>query len=112
MQVPTVLAEEHYAEHKGKGFYSGLIDYITSGPVIAMVLEGPNCVGAVRKTVGATARTSRRRHDPRRLRPGAGRNLVHASDEEPGSAEREVKLWFGDDGLKSWSREADRWIYE
>ena len=112
MQVPTVLAEEHYAEHKGKGFYSGLIDYITSGPVIAMVLEGPNCVGAVRKTVGATSVRSRRRHDPRRLRPGDRAQPGPRLRRGAGSAEREVKLWFGDDGLKSWSREADRWIYE
>ena len=113
MQVPTALAEEHYAEHKGKGFYAGLIDYITSGPVIAMVLEGPNAVGAVRKTVGATrayeAAAGTIRGD---FALETGRNLVHASDEEPGSAEREVKLWFGDDGLMAWSRETDRWIYE
>jgi nucleoside-diphosphate kinase len=113
MQVPTSVAEEHYAEHKGKGFYPGLIEYITSGPVLAMVLEGPHAVGAVRKTVGATrafdAAAGTIRGD---FALETGRNLVHASDEEPGSAEREVKLWFGEKELFSWTRETDRWIYE
>ena len=113
MQVPASLAEEHYAEHKGKGFYPGLIEYITSGPVVAMVLEGPNAVGAVRKTVGATrayeAAAGTIRGD---FALETGRNLVHASDEEPGSADREVKLWFSDAELLAWSRETDRWIYE
>lgn len=113
MQVPTVLAEEHYAEHKGKGFYDGLIQYITSGPVVALVLEGPHAVGAVRKTVGATrayeAAAGTIRGD---FALETGRNLVHASDEEPGSAEREVKLWFGDVEQLAWRRETDRWIYE
>ena len=113
MQVPTALAEEHYAEHKGTGFYAGLIDYITSGPVVAMVLEGPHAVGAVRKTVGATrayeAAAGTIRGD---FALETGRNLVHASDEEPGSAEREVKLWFGYGEQLAWNRETDRWIYE
>ena len=113
MQVPTALAEEHYAEHKGKGFYPGLIQYITSGPVVAMVLEGPHAVGAVRKTVGVTrayeAAAGTIRGD---FALETGRNLVHASDEEPGSAEREVKLWFGEAECVSWSRETDPWIYE
>jgi nucleoside-diphosphate kinase len=113
MQVPTALAEEHYAEHKGKGFYPGLIDYITSGPVVAMVLEGPHAVGAVRKTVGATrayeAAAGTIRGD---FALETGRNLVHASDEEPGSADREVKLWFSNADQLAWSRETDRWIYE
>src|SRR5215207_3470141 len=113
LAVPTELAEKHYAEHVGKGFYPGLIEYITSGPVLAMVLEGPHAVGAVRKTVGATrafdAAAGTIRGD---FALETGRNLVHASDEEPGSAVREVSLWFGDGDLFSWSRETDRWIYE
>jgi nucleoside-diphosphate kinase len=113
MQVPVPLAEEHYAEHKGKSFYPGLIQYITSGPVLAMVLEGPHAVGAVRKTVGATrafeAEAGSIRGD---FALETGRNLVHASDEEPGSAEREVNLWFGESEFVSWSRDTDRWIYE
>jgi nucleoside-diphosphate kinase len=78
-----------------------------------MVLEGPNAVGAVRKTVGATrayeADAGTIRGD---LALETGRNLVHASDTEPGSADREVTLWFSDSEQKSWSRETDRWIYE
>jgi nucleoside-diphosphate kinase len=113
MQVPTELAAKHYAEHEGKGFYPGLLEYITSGPVLAMVLEGPHAVGAVRKTVGATrayeAAAGTIRGD---FAIETGRNLVHASDEEPGSATREVALWFSDSELHSWSRETDRWIYE
>ena len=113
MQVPTELAAKHYAEHEGKGFYPGLLEYITSGPVLAMVLEGPHAVGAVRKTVGATrayeAAAGTIRGD---FAIETGRNLVHASDEEPGSAPREVALWFSDSELYSWSRETDRWIYE
>jgi nucleoside-diphosphate kinase len=113
MQVPTALAEEHYAEHKGKGFYPGLIEYITSGPVLAMVLEGAHAVGAVRKTVGATkafeAAAGTIRGD---FALETGRNLVHASDEEPGSATREVSLWFSESEMFAWSRENDRWIFE
>jgi nucleoside-diphosphate kinase len=113
MQVSSQLAEEHYAEHKGKGFYPGLISYITSGPVVAMVLEGPNAVGAVRKTVGATRAYEA---DAGTIRGDfaleTGRNLVHASDTEPGSADREVKLWFGASESIAWSRETDRWIYD
>jgi nucleoside-diphosphate kinase len=113
MSVPTELAANHYAEHEGKGFYPGLLEYITSGPVLAMVLEGPHAVGAVRKTVGATrafeAAAGTIRGD---FAIETGRNLVHASDENEGSAEREVALWFTDAELFSWSRETDRWIYE
>jgi len=113
MQVPAALAEEHYAEHKGKGFYPGLIQYITSGAVVAMVLEGNNAIGAVRKTVGATkafeAAAGTIRGD---FALETGRNLVHASDEQPGSAEREVGLWFKESEFVAWSRDTDRWIFE
>ena len=107
------LAEEHYAEHQGKGFYEGLVSYIMSGPVVAGVFEGVGAIGAVRSTVGAT--------NPAKAAPGTirgdlgieiARNLIHASDEEPGSAEREVKLWFGDTGQLDWTRDSDRWIRE
>jgi nucleoside-diphosphate kinase len=78
-----------------------------------MVLAGPHAVGAVRKTVGATrafeAAAGTIRGD---FALETGRNLVHASDENEGSAEREVGLWFTDKELHSWSRETDRWIYE
>lgn len=113
MQVSRELAEEHYAVHKGKKFYPGLIDYITSGPVMAMVWEGPNAVRAVRQTMGATkpveAAPGTVRHD---FGIEMGRNLTHASDEEPGNAEKEVALWFKPEELVEWKRETDRWIFE
>lgn len=113
MTVERSLAEEHYAEHQGKGFYDGLVSYIMSGPVVAGVFEGVGAIGAVRSTVGAT--------NPAKAAPGTirgdlsieiARNLIHASDEQPGSAEREVKLWFGAGGQLDWTRDSDRWIRE
>ncbi len=111
-QVDRKLAETHYAVHKGKPFYDGLISYITSAPVMAMVWEGPNAIAAVRQTMGATrpieAAPGTVRHD---LALEVGRNLTHASD-EPANAEKEVSLWFRTDELVSWRREDDRWIFE
>lgn len=112
MQVPAELAQQHYAEHEGKPFYPGLITYITSGPVVALVLEGPNAVSAVRKTVGATKAWEA---DAGTIRGDfaleVGRNLVHASD-APETGRREVALWFSDAEQTSWERATDRWIYE
>ena len=112
VQVDRKLAETHYAVHKGKPFYDGLINYITSAPVMAMVWEGPNAVAAVRQTMGATRPTEAApgtlRHD---YALEVGRNLTHASD-EPANAEKEVSLWFSAGELVSWKREADRWIFE
>jgi nucleoside-diphosphate kinase len=111
LQVPTDLAERHYAIHQGKPFYDGLIRYITSGPVVAMVLEGTNAVGAVRKTVGATKSFEA---EPGSIRGDfaleIGRNLVHASD-APETARDEVQLWFEAD-LVAYPRDVDRWIFE
>lgn len=112
LRVSRQLAEKHYAVHKGKAFYDGLISYITSAPVMAMVWEGPGAVAAVRQTMGATrpieAAPGTLRHD---FALEVGRNLTHASD-EPANAEAEVRLWFGADELIDWKREADRWIFE
>ncbi len=112
MQVSKELAETHYAIHKGKPFYEGLISYITSAPVMAMVWEGPNAVAAVRQTMGATRPTEAApgtlRHD---FALEVGRNLTHASD-EPANAEKEVALWFKPDELVEWKRDVDRWIFE
>lgn len=110
MQIDRSLAEQHYAEHQGKGFYEDLVGYITSGPVVVSVFEGPSAIDAVRKTVGATK--------PAEAVPGTirgdlgitiGRNLVHASDSVE-SSEKEVKLFFGDGGLISYGRSLDEWI--
>jgi nucleoside-diphosphate kinase len=112
MQVPTELAEKHYAEHLGKPFYDGLIRYITAAPIIAMVLEGTNVVSAVRKMIGVTKSFEA---DAGTIRGDyaieVGRNLVHASDGLE-TAQREVALWFTDSELVSWSRDTDGWIFE
>lgn len=111
LQVSDDLAQRHYAVHEGKPFFAGLISYITSAPVVAMVVEGTNAVVAVRQTVGATR--------PFEAAPGSiradfaleiGRNLVHASD-APETAAAEIALWFGDE-LVEWQRATDRWIFE
>jgi nucleoside-diphosphate kinase len=112
MQVAKALAEEHYAIHKGKPFYEGLIAYITSAPVMAMAWEGPNAVAAIRQTMGATrpleAAPGTVRHD---FALEVGRNITHASD-SPENGRQEVALWFGQEELVSWSRDVDRWIFE
>ena len=111
LQVSDDLARRHYAVHEGKPFFAGLISYITSAPVVAMVVEGTNAVVAVRQTVGATK--------PFEAAPGSiradfaleiGRNLVHASD-APETAAAEIALWFGEE-LVEWQRATDRWIFE
>lgn len=112
MQVSRELAETHYAIHKGKPFYDGLIAYIVSAPVMAMVWEGPNAVAAIRQTMGSTRPTEAApgslRHD---FALEVGRNLTHASDSvENGIAE--VGLWFGKEELVEWKREVDRWVFE
>jgi nucleoside-diphosphate kinase len=112
MQVSQNLAETHYAIHQGKPFYDGLIAYITSAPVMAMVWEGPNAIVAVRQTMGATKPTEAApgsvRHD---FGLEVGRNLTHASDSvENGKAE--VSLWFSDQELVNWERALDPWIFE
>jgi nucleoside-diphosphate kinase len=111
VHVSNALAEEHYAVHKERPFYAGLIEYITSGPVVAMVWEGTNAIQAARNTMGAT--------NPVDAAPGTiradfameiGRNLVHGSD-GPETATFEIGLWFGDN-ISGWERDADRWIFE
>jgi nucleoside-diphosphate kinase len=112
MQVSSELAETHYAIHKGKPFYDGLIQYIVSAPVMAMVWEGPNAVAAVRQTMGSTRPTEAApgsiRHD---FALEVGRNLTHASDSAE-NGEKEVALWFKKDELVGWKRDVDRWVFE
>jgi nucleoside-diphosphate kinase len=112
MQVGRELAETHYAIHKGKPFYDGLIEYIISAPVMAMVWEGPDAVAAIRQTMGATRPTEAApgslRHD---FALEVGRNLTHASD-SPENGETEVALWFKAEELVDWTREVDRWVFE
>jgi len=112
MQVSRALAEEHYGIHKGKPFYDGLIAYVTSAPVMAMVWEGPNAVAAIRQTMGATrpleAAPGTIRHD---FALEVGRNLTHASD-SPENGAKEVALWFKPEELVCWRRAVDPWIFE
>ena len=110
--VSQELAETHYAIHKGKPFYDGLIKYITSAPVMAMVWDGPNAVAAIRQTMGATrpieAAPGSIRHD---FGLEVGRNLTHASDSIE-NGEKEVALWFSPAELVDWKRDTDKWIFE
>ncbi len=112
MQVSRELAEEHYGVHKGKGFYEGLVSYITSGPVAVAAFEGPNAVSVIRTTMGAT--------NAAEAAPGTirgdyaieiSRNLIHGSD-SPESAAHEIGLFFGAGDLLSYGRDVDRWIVE
>ena len=112
MAVSNEMAETHYGIHKGKPFYNGLIKYITSAPVMAMVWEGPNAVAAVRQTMGATR--------PLESAPGSvrhdyglevGRNITHASDSVENGL-LEIALWFTTDEIVKWVRSVDEWIYE
>lgn len=112
IQIQRDLAEKHYAEHKGKPFYESLLEYITSGPVLAGVLEGKNSVNIARDMMGKT--------NPQECQPGTirgdfgleiGRNVIHGSDSQK-SAEREITLFFNDDEITSYSRIDQQWLYE
>ncbi len=112
MQVSTELASTHYEAHVGKPFYEGLVTYITSSPIVAMVWEGKDAIQIVRTTMGATnaavAAPGTIRGD---FAVEIGRNLVHGSD-GPESAAREVSLFFKSEELVNWKRETDLWIRE
>lgn len=112
MWVSRDLAKKHYAEHVGKPFFEKLVEFITSGPVLAMVWEGENAVALCRKMMGKT--------DPQSSEPGTirgdfgismGRNIIHGSDSLE-SANREISLWFTEDELIDWDSVHDTWIYE
>ncbi len=96
------LAETHYAEHKGKPFFDELVNYLVSGPVIAMVLQAEDCVVLTRKMVGKTKPVDA---EPGTIRGDycshTARNIIHASDSDE-SAEREIKLWFKDEEIFDW----------
>ena len=107
--VSRDLAERHYAVHRDKPFFGGLVDFITSGPLVAMALEGPNAIAVVRAMIGSTR--------PNEAAPGTIRgdlaietaqNLVHASD-GPETAASELTLWFSPGELLDYRREIDHW---
>ena len=112
MQVSQALAENHYGEHQGKPFFAGLVSFITSGPIVAMVWEGKDVIAQARQMIGAT--------DPLKADPGTlrgnlgidvGRNIIHGSD-SPASAEREIALFFTPEEIVSWEPSTHRWLYE
>lgn len=112
LQMDEALAARHYEAHIGKPFYQGLVSFITSGPVVAAVLEGPNAVAVVRTTMGDT--------NAAKAAPGTirgdfaldiGRNLIHGSD-APETAKREIALFFEAGQVLSYARSNDPWIVE
>ena len=110
LPVDRAMAEEHYAVHAGKHFYAGLVDFITSGPVAAIALEGPDAIAVVRRMVGKTMPNEA---EPGTIRGDLGvsglRNLIHASDATD-TAEAELAFWFGAEALAEYGREIDTWI--
>ncbi|OGI18912.1 MAG: nucleoside-diphosphate kinase [Candidatus Melainabacteria bacterium RIFCSPHIGHO2_02_FULL_34_12] len=112
MLVSNELAQKHYGEHKEKPFFKGLVDFITSGPVVAMIWEGKDVINALRKMMGKTnpleADTGTIRGD---FGVDIGRNVVHGSDSAE-SAKREIKLFFNESEIISWQPEIQKWIYE
>jgi len=105
-------AEKHYAEHKGKGFFNGLVEFFASGPLVAIVFEGEDVIASGRKMMGATK--------PRDSAPGTirgdfgvnmGRNIIHGSD-GPDAAKHEITTWFKEDEIVSWDPAISKWLYE
>jgi nucleoside-diphosphate kinase len=112
MRAGRELAEQHYDVHRERPFFAGLIEFITSGPLVAMAVEGPNAVAVVREINGATR--------PSEAQPGSirgdlaldtGHNLVHGSD-APETAQHELALWFSAGELIDYERDLDRWVLD
>jgi len=114
MAIDRDLARQHYGEHEDEPFFEGLVEFITSGPVMAMVWEGQDATRQVRRMMGAT--------DPADAAPGTirgdlgldlGRNVIHGSDhEDPGANEREIDLFFEESELVDYDRIDETWLYE
>ena len=112
MQVDDALARRHYGEHVDRPFFAGLVEFITSSPVVAMAWEGDNVVAAVRNTMGETTPTDSPSGTIRGdLALDIGRNLVHGSDSQE-SARRELDLFFSAGELLDYTRANDSWIKE
>ncbi|MBI4344694.1 MAG: nucleoside-diphosphate kinase [Euryarchaeota archaeon] len=112
LRVDEPLGKRHYEEHREKPFFPGLISFITSGPSVAMVVEGRDAIKVMRAMIGKT--------DPKEASPGTirgdfgldvGKNIVHASDSKS-SAEREMALYFAPEELLTYSRADEPWVYE
>ena len=112
VQVSEDLAKQHYAEHAEKPFFPGLLKFITSSPVLACAVQGPNAVAVCRTLIGAT---NGQKADPGTIRGDFGmsgaNNLVHGSD-SPESAERELKLWFQPEELLEYEPAREKWVYD
>ncbi len=110
LDVSREMAERHYAVHRGKFFYDGLVEFITSGPVAAIGLQGPDAIAVVRRMIG---RTMPNEAEPGTVRGDLGisglRNLVHASDATE-TAAAELRLWFEEDGTVDYRRAIETWI--
>jgi nucleoside-diphosphate kinase len=111
MQISTELAEKHYGEHKERPFFGELVNFITSGPVFAMVWQGENVISTARQMMGST--------NPKDAAPGTirgeyavtvSKNIIHGSD-SPESAEREIGLFFSQEELVEYPRLINEWIY-
>ncbi|MBG1270381.1 nucleoside-diphosphate kinase [Nostoc sp. WHI] len=112
LKVSRELAEQHYDVHKERPFFAGLVEFITSAPVVAMVWEGDGVIAAARKIIGAT--------NPLTAEPGTirgdlginiGRNLIHGSDAQE-TAQQEIALWFKDEELVNWQPHLTPWLHE
>lgn len=112
ISVSKELAEKHYDVHKERPFFAGLIEFITSGPVVAMVWEGEGVIAAARKIIGKT--------NPLEAEPGTirgdfgievGRNIIHGSD-APETAKTEISLWFSEEELVNWQPDMMSWLSE
>jgi nucleoside-diphosphate kinase len=112
LKVSRELAEQHYGVHRERPFFGGLVEFITSSPVVAMVWEGDGVIASARKIIGAT--------NPLTAEPGTirgdfglniGRNLIHGSD-APQTAQQEIALWFKDEELVSWQPHLTPWLHE
>jgi nucleoside-diphosphate kinase len=111
LQMDKALAQRHYAVHKGKTFFDGLVDFITSSPIIAIVFQGENAVELIRQIMGET--------DPAKAKPGTirgdfgidiGYNLIHGSDSLENASE-EINLFFSEEEIFDYDRDIDKWVY-
>ncbi len=112
LQMDRTIAEKHYAEHIGKPFFEGLVSFITSGPVVAIVLDGKNAIATVRAMNGTTNSANA---EPGTVRGDfaieVGRNVIHGSDSAE-SAKREIAIYFTDEELCEYKKVLEQWIYE
>ena len=112
MRIPASLAEQHYAPHKGKPFYEGLVRFMTSSPVVVLALAGKDAIAISRKMMGATFGS---KAEPGTIRGDFGIsnafNLIHGSD-SPEAADKELKLFFKPDELIDWKPASQVWVYD